>query len=268
MPGWFQAKLADTDQGLVEKHPGITALQKLSFILWFVCYDFYFLNASPSFVNNSCSFGIVLFPMPWSRSISASEYFESCCSVSIPLFSKARLAGAASWDRKPSFGLRIFSHTGQLGQSLLFKYECPFLQILIVFLSVSMLIFSLLKAYRMTRISKVLRLAQCRVQKPGCRLLYVGTARPQNAVSSTFRPLSGRMQRRMFNSSHCPTVCQSAFGNWFSCFSCWIQVLYLSRRDDISYVFLYGDVKIFLPTNYRSEISFNISNALGYVFWK
>jgi len=37
----------------------------------------------------------------------------------ICLFSKARLAGADSMERKPFIGLRSFSQTGQAGQSLL-----------------------------------------------------------------------------------------------------------------------------------------------------
>jgi hypothetical protein len=37
----------------------------------------------------------------------------------MPLFSNARLAGAASKERKSSLGLRSSSQTGQVGQSLL-----------------------------------------------------------------------------------------------------------------------------------------------------
>jgi len=39
--------------------------------------------------------------------------------VLMPLFSKARLAGAASKARKPFSGLRNASQMGQVGQSLL-----------------------------------------------------------------------------------------------------------------------------------------------------
>ena len=48
----------------------------------------------------------------------------------MPLFSRARLAGAASVERKPSLGFRASSQMGQVVQSELLENEWPFLQVL------------------------------------------------------------------------------------------------------------------------------------------
>ena len=48
----------------------------------------------------------------------------------MPLFSSARLAGAARVERKPSLDFRASSQMGQVGQSELLENEWPFLQVL------------------------------------------------------------------------------------------------------------------------------------------
>lgn len=77
------------------------------------------MNDSPSSSRAFFNTGMAVFPIPCNLNVSSSEYFESCFSVLIPAFSNARLAGAYSKDKKPSFGLLPSSQVGQVGQSLL-----------------------------------------------------------------------------------------------------------------------------------------------------
>lgn len=73
------------------------------------------------FFSSSNNFGIELGPIPCSEIISFLEYFDKSWAVSIPLFSKARLAGADNTDKSPESGLRSCSQIGQVGQSLVLK---------------------------------------------------------------------------------------------------------------------------------------------------
>ena len=69
--------------------------------------------------RTSRNFGMVVFPIPCSFKMVASLCLESFSNVVMSAFSSARRAGAESRERKPVFGLRSASHTGQVGQSLL-----------------------------------------------------------------------------------------------------------------------------------------------------
>lgn len=77
------------------------------------------LNASPALSSSLFNIGMAVLPMPCNFNRSFSEYWESCLSVLMSALSNARLAGAASNERKPSFGFFAASQTGQVGQSLL-----------------------------------------------------------------------------------------------------------------------------------------------------
>ncbi len=79
----------------------------------------YFLNWRFCSCSRLFSLGMEDGPMPCRDSISFSLYFDSCCSVVMPLPSSARLAGPLRLLMKLSLGLRAASHTGQVGQSLL-----------------------------------------------------------------------------------------------------------------------------------------------------
>lgn len=79
--------------------------------------DNYFLNPNPIVSKALRSFGNEPGPIPWICNISSSLNSDSRCNVFIPLFSNARLAGAAIIERKPIEGLFSFSQIGQVGQS-------------------------------------------------------------------------------------------------------------------------------------------------------
>ena len=64
--------------------------------------------------------GIDAGPIPCNDRISFSVNFESCCRDDIPLFSRARRAGAESNDKKPVAGFLSLSHIGHVGQSEVF----------------------------------------------------------------------------------------------------------------------------------------------------
>ncbi len=85
----------------------------------FVFADNYSLKDSPIASKALRSFGIEPGPIPCNSKISASLNLDSCCKVIMPLLSNARLAGAASKERKPLSGLLSCSQTGQVGQLLL-----------------------------------------------------------------------------------------------------------------------------------------------------
>ncbi len=80
---------------------------------------FLYLNDNPLSAKAALNLGKDAGPIPCSFKIYFSLYFESSASVVIPWCSNARLAGAESRERKPSFGFLSFSQVGQVGQSLL-----------------------------------------------------------------------------------------------------------------------------------------------------
>ncbi len=75
------------------------------------------MNDSPSFVNISCNFGMVLLPIPCIDKISFLLYLDKSVNVFIFSLSNARLAGATRLDRKLSLGFRSSSQIGQVEQS-------------------------------------------------------------------------------------------------------------------------------------------------------
>lgn len=83
----------------------------------------FFLNQSrndnPLVVSAVFSLGIEAGPIPCNARISFLEYFASSVIVTIPAFSKARLAGAGNIARNPDSGFRACSQTGHVGQSVL-----------------------------------------------------------------------------------------------------------------------------------------------------
>ncbi len=79
----------------------------------------YFLNDSPFVCKALRSFGIEAGPIPCNSNISVSLNWDRRCKVVMSLLSKALLAGAASKEKKLSFGLRASSQMGQVGQPLL-----------------------------------------------------------------------------------------------------------------------------------------------------
>lgn len=96
----------------------------------------YYLKDNPFACNALRSLEIELGPMPCKLSVSVSVNCDNCSRLFMPFVSKARLAGAANKERKPFSGLRSCSQIGQVGQSLLLRYLCPFLQVLTLFVFV------------------------------------------------------------------------------------------------------------------------------------
>lgn len=90
------------------------------------------LKPSPASANEFSKTGIDDGPMPCKASTSFLVKAESLFSVVIFLFSSARLAGADSKERNPSFGLRSFSQMGQTGQLLVLLKWCPLVQVFII----------------------------------------------------------------------------------------------------------------------------------------
>gem|GEM_PF-1977535 len=79
----------------------------------------YFLKPSPCSSSALLKMGMDAFPIPCKARISFSLYIDSCFKSVIPMFVKARRAGALNKERNPSNGFRAASQIGQVGQSLL-----------------------------------------------------------------------------------------------------------------------------------------------------
>ena len=87
------------------------------------------MKDNPSASKAFRSPGIEPGPIPCNAKTSRSLNLLSWRKVLMPLFSNARLAGAESPEVNPALGFRFFSQMGQVGQSVLLKYLCPFGQI-------------------------------------------------------------------------------------------------------------------------------------------
>src|SRR5690606_24930867 len=84
-----------------------------------------YLKESPPAFSAFFKFGIEAGPIPWRARISFSEYPDSFLSVVIPWFSNALLAGAFNPVMNPEAAFLRASHLGQVGQSEILKYRCP-----------------------------------------------------------------------------------------------------------------------------------------------